>query len=189
MSNRTGLLVVNRIWLLHRAMAAGVLSKRRPALDLTPEEAFRRYRGFDGEPWPDRNHPEFQTEDGLASVAQELAVVDYVRRLPNAEDSELIALAPVGVTQLVVSSGWIFAGFDVGYFESEWSHFSIVLSEVLWGVCDELRLFAGRLNEHLLFWRREDAQALLELHHRLAQQGERLEEGEFEPISIFLKSR
>lgn len=191
MNRRIGILVVNRLELMDRAVRAGVLAKRKPAVEIPGEEVFRRYRGFDGVPWPDLEHPEFRTENGLAAVTDWSLVDQYVRKLPRHEDCDLVLLARPGTdAETVRKSGWTAAGFDFGYFDSEWSHFSVVLNEVLFGVHSELRSFASRLNEHLLLGTLGDAVALLTERNRLAQTGVDLEQGDvMEPIAIFLDAK
>jgi len=75
---------------------------------------------------------EFSTEDGLASVEDWPLVREYKEKLPRCEECDIIMLARPGTDdEAVRRAGWAAAGFDLGYFDSEWSHFSIVLNEVL----------------------------------------------------------
>jgi hypothetical protein len=189
MNRSAGILVVNRIELMRRAVQSGALARRKPAVDAPGEAVFRRYRGFDGVPWPDLEHPEFRTESGLAEVTDWALVEQYVRRLARPEDCDVLLLAqPKTDNEAALESGWMHAGFDLGYFDSEWSHFSVVLIEVLFGVHPELRAFASRLNEQLLMENVEDAIALLTERNRLAQRGVDLEQGDLiEPIAVFLR--
>jgi hypothetical protein len=114
-------------------------------------------------------------------------VVQYMSKLPNADECDLILLGPSGSTAPREELGWSPAGFDVGYFESEWSHFSVILNEVLFGVHDELRSFASRLNEHLLVETFEESWTLLKDRNRLARLGADLEQASrLEPIPVFL---
>jgi hypothetical protein len=87
--------------------------------------------------------------------------------------------------------GWSLAGFDIGYFESEWSHYSAILNEVLFGRYDELRTFAGRLNEHLLVATVELGLALIKERHRLLAMGRDLEQEppSMEPIVVRVRPR
>lgn len=189
MSNKIGLLAVDRLELMHRAVQAGVLAKRKPAVEIPAEKVFREYRGFDGVPWPDLEHPEFRTEDGLADIGDLALVEQYVRRLSRRDDCDVVLLAKPGADfETVRRAGWTVAGFDLGYFHSEWSHFSVVLNEVLFGVHFELRSFASRLNEHLLLRTLGDAIALLSERNQLAGTGVDLEQGDLmEPIAVFLR--
>ena len=189
MNRGAGILVVDRIELMRRAVQSGALAKRKPAVEAPSEEVFRRYRGFDGMAWPELEHPEFRTESGLAEMT-DLALVDqHVRRLARPEDCDMVLLARPGTyDEALLRPGWTLAGFDLGYFDSEWSHFSVVLNDVLFGVHAELRTFASRLNEHLLLGNLEDAITLLTERNRLAGAGVDLEEcALIEPITIFLR--
>jgi hypothetical protein len=100
----------------------------------------------------------------------------YIQNLPNASEWDVILLSRLGPTrESVRPAGWSHAGFDVGYFQSQWSHFSVILNEVVFGVHPELRLFASRLNEHLLLSRLESASELIAERKRLAAAGKDLE--------------
>lgn len=189
MNRRIGILVVDRFELMRRAARVGVLAKRKPAVEIPSEKVFREYRGFDGVPWPDLEHPEFRTEDGLAALGDSALVDQYVRKLSQREGCDLVLLARLGAdVEIVQKSGWTAAGFDLGYFHSEWSHFSVVLNEVLFGVHSALRSFGSRLNEHLLLGTLEDAVALLTERNQLAATGVDLEQGDLiEPIAMFLR--
>ena len=85
--------------------------------------------------------------------------------------------------------GWAPAGFDVGYFESEWSHYSTILNEVLLGSKAEFRAFAPRLNGHLLLPELSDAHALIAEHKRLLALGRDVERGppDFEAIAVHVR--
>ncbi len=182
-----GLLVVNRLELMRKAERAGSLAYRDPALAISAEEIFRRYRGLDGVAWPTEGHPPLRTEDGLAEPSQLAAIEQYARKPPFPHDNDIILLVPGGASnQDIQGLGWRAIGFDVGFFESELSHFSVVLNEVIWGRIDELRSFAGKLNEHLLLKTLGDAQALARVHDSLAREGRDVEDGEVEPFAIYV---
>ena len=187
MSRRAGLLAVNRIELFRRAEKSGSLLKRVPAPEMPHEEVFRRYRGFDGLAWPEFEHAEFQTEGGLADFADLARGDAYVRRLPHCAECEVIALARLEVAGLGLS-GWRPAGFDIGYFESEWSHFSVLLNEVVYASRPELRRFASALNKDLLAPTLALAIEVIAERSRLALTGADIEEApHVEPIAIFVR--
>jgi len=189
MNPKSGILVVNRFELMRRAAGAGVLAKREPALSIPHDEVFRRYRGFDGLSWPELDPRGFRVHDGLAAIADYPLVDEYARALAQAAECDVIVLAQHGAAiEAIREAGWSAAGFDLGYFESEWSHFSIILNEVLLGVHVELRSFAGGLNEHLLLAKPEDAVPILTERNRLAKLGNDFEqEVQAEPIAVFLR--
>jgi len=183
-----GILVVNRKDLLRRAEKSGTLSRRTPAINLAHEKIFHAYRGFDGQAWPELAHPAFETEDGLAALSAFGSVDAYLHALPQREEWEAIVLARPEDSGSV-GGGWRPVGFDLGYFESEWSHFSVLLNEVIYGTDAHLRRFAEALNESLLVPSLEVARELIAKRSQLAAVGADLEEGNMEPMAIFIADR
>lgn len=174
---RTGLLVVNRLELLRQAQAAGVLEERQAALEMSDTEVFARYRGFDGLAWPCPERLSFEIQDGLAPIAELPSVEGYLAALDSREECEIIVLAgsdepAPGMRQL----GWQAVGFDLGYFESEWSHYSILLNEVVYGLQSELRSYATKLNSFLLLDSIEEAAQLQNIRRKLFARGSDLEQ-------------
>jgi hypothetical protein len=185
--NRTeGLVVVDRLALLRTARRAGRLAEFRN--DEAQEGVFRRYRGFDGGVWPVQAHPQFATTEGLANEADKAAVEAYLRALPNSADCDLLLLVRGNAADFVDAPrpGWSFAGFDVGFFESEWSHFSVVLNEVIFGNIPELVSFTAKLGPCLLFASLDDALALGAAYRRVANAGGDVEQGDVQPIAVWL---
>lgn len=189
MNRRIGILVVNRFELLRLFEKSASFSTRLPARETTHDRVFCCYRGFDGAAWPEIEHAGFQTEDGLADFADVTRVDAYVKRLPCRAECDVIALGRVGVALGGPgATGWRPIGFDLGYFESEWSHFSVVLNEIIYAIHPELRRFARRLNEHLLLATLEDALEVAMERSRLAAAGADIEDGPYiEPIAIFVR--
>lgn len=188
MSNRDrGVLAVNRQALLRQAMSRGGIQSRTPSVNLTHEDIFRRYRGFDGESWPERDHPEFDTENGLASLSSMSAVQQYIDRLdPHGECDLILVDSTVSADYEPSDVGQKFLGFDVGIFESESSHFSSILNEVIYGHEPEMRAFAALLNEALLFSTVDDARDLHALRERLLKRGADLEDcGVFHTYAVY----
>jgi len=189
MSRRVGILVLNRLEALRQAKKSGALARRVAPRELTHESVFRHYRGFDGVVWPQLEHPHFQTEDGLASTDDSAAVDLYVSELPAGDEYDVIVLARLEVNQATLGeNGWHLAGFDVGYFDSEWSLFSVVLNEIVYGLCPDLRHFTTVLNEHLLIPTLEQAFEIVKERERVEAMGADLERAEhIEPIGIFIR--
>ena len=135
MLQRTGILAVDRMKLMRQAQGAGVFAQRSPSNGMTNDDAFRKYRGFDGRAWPEDSPRQFVVVDGLASIKEIEAVQVYADELRSAEDCDVILVAPSSVRELEVGGRpWKRIGFDVGVFESEWAHFSVLLNEVVYGV-------------------------------------------------------
>jgi hypothetical protein len=183
-SSILGVIAVDRLWLLERARASGVRKGPSPALDMTEEEVFRRYRGFDGQVWPVREHPDFATKDGLAPLSALPAVRRYVATLDPR--CEIVILS----TNELQTNGdgnekLRFVGWDVGFFESEWSHFSSILHECVFGSDEVLRSYAERLNSSVLFEHQADALAFLGARAEAAGRGAELEsDAEFAAFAI-----
>src|SRR5215831_20965336 len=133
MTRQSGLLVVNRSDLMRKAERSGSLANRTASLGISAEEVFRRYRGFDGEVWPMEVHTALHGEDGLGNPSQLQSIEEYARKLPSPQESDIILLVRRGVSDDIRRLQWRPIGFDVGFFESEWSHFSVILHEVIWG--------------------------------------------------------
>ena len=188
MSPDPGLLVLNRLHFMRQAAASGHLAQRAPAVPLSIEDIFRRYRGFDGVAWPSEGHPPLRDEDGLIDARLLEDTKRYRRELPSPEEHDLLMLVRHCEDRGPPSfPGWQFVGFDVGYFESPYSHFSVVLNEVIWGVIDELRSFGSRLNRDLLLDDVRDALELTARHEMLARQGADVEADGVFPIAVYVR--
>lgn len=146
-----------------------------PTVGGSHEAVFRQYRGFDGLAWPALDSLECRLDGGLADVG-DLPLVDaYVGGLSDRAECETVIVArdlPPGA----VIPGWRLAGFDLGYFEAEYSHFSVLLNEVLYGNSDALRGMKTRLNEHLLAPSLDAVDEIVLVRSRLAAAGADLEE-------------
>ena len=186
MTRTEGLVVVDRLAFLRMARRSGRLAG--PRNGESPDSVFRRYRGFDGGVWPVQEHPQFATTEGLADEADRAAVEAYLRTLPNAVDCDLLLLVRASAAGFegAPRPEWSFAGLDVGFFESEWSHFSVVLNEVIFGNIPELVSFTDKLGPYLLFESLDDALALASAHMRIANAGGDVEQGDFEPMAVWL---
>lgn len=190
MMRSSGILVVNRFEAMRRASQASGLPRRMPALPVTRIDVYRGYRGLDGWPWPEVERLPFEIEDGLADIADWSKVKAYLDELVCRDecDSVFLVRRPVDADH-VQASGWFFAGIDVGFYESEYSQYSVIFNEVIFGMYDELRRFADRLNEHLLLPSISDAWELIGERSRLQTQGADLEREppSMEPITVFIR--
>jgi hypothetical protein len=184
--NRSGIVVTNRLEFFRRAQENGTLAKRTPAIPRTHEQVFRAYRGFDGIQWPGLDHPGFAITKGVARFEDCKLVDAYVQELPRRDECEVIALTS-SLSGWAISAEWRFAGFDVGFLDSE-SRFSVILNEVIYGPCAALRRFAQVLNAHLLLDTVDQVAELLATHARLADEGADVEDGEgMEGLAIYLR--
>jgi len=150
------------------AVANGGLAQREPAVSLDPAEVFRRYRGFDGDVWPGRDSEGqfadaeltpmgLQLSSGLAPLSRLQQVLSYRERIDKNGECDVIGIRPTEQRRKDFinfddwPSGFTRVGLDIGFFDSEWSHYSCTLNEILWGTYPELRRFGDRLNKNLLF--------------------------------------
>jgi hypothetical protein len=159
---------------------------RLPALGKTHEEALGTYRGFDALAWPHEDHPGFRVHDGVARLSDLAQVRAYLASLPDYAECDLIA---IGTESTKPPPNWRFLGLDVGYFQSEWDRFSVLLNEVVYGAHEDLRRHAASLNRYLLLDSEAPARALLRERAEIARQGGDVEEGEMNTIAVFEPER
>jgi hypothetical protein len=123
-----------------------------------------KYRGIDGFPWPDRAQwSSMRFEHGVACVDQIGEVLELLRRQPESSDVELLYVESESGSRQFSGppTGFAFAGFDVGYIDSDLNCFSVVLNEVLVGSLSAMRQLSEKLNENLLFRSPEGASTAL----------------------------
>lgn len=172
-----GIVAVDRAAILRRS--GDVLAARTASLKMSPAQVFGAYQGLDGVPWPS---PPFEGwEDvGLIDVSELETVRDLVAKSGVGHDIDIVALAQGPVVKAMQELGWQLLGYDVGYFESRWSHFSVLLNEVVYGSVPNIRAYAKALNSNLLLDTDEDAAALLAI--RAGEASSDIEDGQ---MSIF----
>lgn len=173
-----GVLVVDRGWLLDKARSSGMLHSRKPeAFGMgSGEDTFQRYRGFDGLAWPGGAPRSIPVVEGLAEIDLLRAAVHYASVSGRGWDVVVLSAMRLDM-EVVVRQHLVFRGFDVGFFESEWSHFSSLLNECLFGSNERLRSFAARLNSSMLFANEADAGVYLNVRDEMARSGVSLESG------------
>jgi len=192
-STSSGLLVIRRINPLTDIPIDSPVTQqdaRVPALALSHEEIRTRYRGFEGWPWPDDvNFALPQLKHGLAVSHLLPAIEDYYEEVSKVHLCDLIYLDfTEGISaSLELPPKFKFLGYDYGYYVWEYNHFSSLFHEVIYGIYDEMKSYAGMLNDHLLL---PDVQILRSLHSartRLLENGADLErDGEgLGPIAIY----
>ena len=187
MSRRTGIVVIDRLKLLRDHENSHGAPMRAPSIEGSHEEICRRYRGFDGFLWPELEHRDFATEDGLADLKDLDEVDAYLMKLPSRSDCDIVVLSRDDAARLR-DPQWNHIGFDIGYFDSEWSRFSVIMNEVIYGTVPELRQFANELNKQLLFDNLECAHLLMKEREKVAALGADVEKAEcIEPIAIFVR--
>ncbi|GEM_PF-6135837 len=191
----TGLLVTNRD-IFRRDRRLPRSRERLPAIDGTEDEVLRKYRGFDGRPWPDRDALEayrITLTDGLASFDQYDKVLAYYADM--SKQHELVYLLALGFPGVenphpLLSNQFFFAGYDYGYYLAEYSVFSSIFNEMIFGYYEELRNFAKELNNYLLAPSLDLVKSIHDVRTKMLNTaGTDLERGgpdEFGPIAVYL---
>lgn len=132
------------------------------------------YRGFDGHAWPGNLIDDVALVDGLAPISELDRLMEYLKRLDGLD----IDLIYCSFGEEPGIEGLEFVGYDVGYYESEYLHYSVILNEVLYGSCARLNAFVERLNMQLLATAEADALELLAIRESIGKSECDLEKGE-----------
>jgi len=167
MNMKLGIVVIDRFAAL-RANAR-TAPKRRPVGGKNHREVAAAYRGFDGAVWPGLQDGQLPVVDGIVGIESLDAVRTYVRGLPNSAEIDVIVLAPIHGSGAEQLPEWRQIGFDIGYYESQWSHFSVLLNEVVYGVNATMTAFAIELNESLLCDSEQAAARIIAARRHLAE--------------------
>ena len=176
---REGYLLVRRVnWLAERSAALPLV--RPPGIACPLEDVWRTYRGFDGEAWPGLEDTDtLGLVHGLVPPGDLRLLEPRIREQWSQPSHELLYLRSLdaGAESKAppLQDGLALLGSDFGYYESEHSHYSALLHELLYGTYDELRQFASRLNAALLFENATDAWAFGRTRDTLLQRGADLE--------------
>lgn len=145
------------------------LLKMNKVPGLTVEQIISKYQGFEGEDIAyyqiSENDPEFKEKIDLfyESLSSKKYLFLYVSLSENVNP--------------LLSSVAVKVGFDVGACEDDWTIYSSIFNEILFGYYDELISFQSFLNENFLFSDRESAEHYLKVHRELAAEGKGVEEG------------
>ena len=153
----------------------------------TALEVLQKYRGFDGVAWPGELVRDVQLTNGLASLDELDRLTAYVCGIGSPE-IDLVYCADETDTDL---TGFRFLGYDVGYYCTEYLHYSVVLNELLYGTEPRLVQYASWLNTNLLFESAADARHLLKTRALMQGISVDLERGDesLDPIGIFAPMR
>lgn len=134
------------------AVSRGAMARGRSS-HLPATEALRRYRGFDGIPWP-LPCTGIALSEGLAALGQWEAVRAYFDRCRHMFTCELLWCVQLGGDSRYQGreppNGFAPVGFDYGFCRGEESTYSVLFHEVLFGRYPALTQCVDLLNEHLL---------------------------------------
>ena len=182
MIQRSGVLLVERVnWWAEGRSRRGF----QPAVPVSQHELLHRYRGIDGRPWPDELCIA-SAPGGVAPVQEwETLAALVANDTARIYDLLFVAIPPGPISPPI---GAAFLGFDVGILD-EYNDYSSVFHEVICGSIPELREYATRLNDALLFGERADADAYLRLHGELRTRGADVEDDDCLTIAIYGEAR
>lgn len=134
------------------AVSRGAMARFRSSR-LPAAEALRRYRGFDGIPWP-LSPTGIALSEGLAALEQWEAVCTYFNSCRRMFACELLWCVRLGGDSGYMAreppNGFAPVGFDYGFCKGEESTYSVLFHEVVFGRYPALTQCIELLNEHLL---------------------------------------
>lgn len=156
------------------------------------EDICARYRGIDGEAWPELVAQDaLDLDAGLAPAGSLYKVTGYFHNLPADCDARLLMCARQDRTAEgePPTDDFVFRGFDVGHWFNEYIAggytYSAVCNELLFGQYEELRRHFDMLNESLLFPDIAHAADFIAVRRVLLERGADLEESDDEfPMCI-----
>ncbi|MEK7449364.1 MAG: hypothetical protein AAB019_07760 [Planctomycetota bacterium] len=180
---RSGFLVVKRFDFADSRFAW----RNTPAsVSLSDKEIMRKYKGFDGEPWPEAEGLEkLQINNGVVDMRQYDVIVSYYEKVSKKYPSDFLYLdfPEIPSKQKLLPSCFFFCGYDCGIYLSESNRFSVIYNAVIYGSYDEMRKYSKLLNEYLLLSSLEDVKRIHDTHTRLRIEGADLEtEDEYDNV-------
>jgi hypothetical protein len=141
------------------------------------------YRGFDGSAiWPEELLLTIKRTDGLAELDQ-WAALDTIAREHSAVfpyDAVIVAHAP---SMIVAPGATELFGYDFGWYDAEYSHFSSIRNEAMRNVPD---LWRDGFNEYGLLPTLEDVDRYAAMRESLRREGANIELAGPEPYPIMV---
>jgi hypothetical protein len=114
--------------------------------EVVNQDIFKRYKGFDGEIWPDSDRFE-----GLAHITDIEEVIDYYKSICLKNINSYFDLIYLNKDSIQLNiPNFIFGGYDFGYFISKYNYYSVLLNEVIFGREAKMKKFTCKLNANLL---------------------------------------
>lgn len=148
--------------------------KRLPVIGLNQNEVISRYRGIEGDLWPDESSAQFSaTDTGLAPIAAASEILRFAARLCELSPDKQYDVILVDPSLSANNSAPI--GYECGYLEGDQNVFSAILNDIIYGRFPALINFRTALNEHLLFNSLDAAKSFLQCRDELIQAGYDLE--------------
>jgi hypothetical protein len=129
--------------------------------------------------------------DGLVPETRLAEIRIYFSRVSRRSPCDLLRIS---LQEPLPSPGYLegcdapFAGYDVGYYDGAYAHYSLLSSEVMSGRYEVLARYETALNRYGLLPTKDLANEVVRQASDLRRQGYNLEVGEFVPIAINLIS-
>jgi hypothetical protein len=179
---KSGLLLIERRDWEKEAAKHGITSASLP-VQVAANQLVNVCRGIDGWCWPG-SHIELSLplQDGLLPRNSAAELSAFLNQLPAALTCDVLDIEfPATLERLHEAH---FLGFDFGYYEGRFNHFSCIIHEIIFGHYQELRRFGTLLNANLLFPSLQPAHEFAATRSRLLREGVDLESGEVYPIAV-----
>ncbi len=152
-TERYGYLVLRRINYFEEPSPAQ--QARISATGLSHKEILVRYKGIEGEPWPETpclQDIRISDSKGIVLEDQMIELAQYYHQaLKIYGRVDMICLANPYCADESLLEHAEFVGYDWGCFESQYNYFSSVFNEIVYGLYPQLTEFADTLNDNLLF--------------------------------------
>ena len=157
----TGILVIYRRYLCNTKSIRYLNIQSN--LDTPINELLCKYRGIEGEVWPDSPVLDkvILNKYGFAPVDQLSTINEYLYDI-NRNCVDVIVVEPI-MTEYnsnILTSNYQL-GFDCGYCNNYGSVYSIIFNEIVFGDYAGLTKYANKLNSHILLNSLEDARHIL----------------------------
>lgn len=108
-----------------------------PPEPLTADDVLSRYRGLDGEAWPDDADLGSHSDSGLIPIGTFSRVNAYFQRVRRKYRADLVVLgSPPAGRSVRGLEECHFRGYDYGYYEGAYSSLSVLVHEVMSGQYD-----------------------------------------------------
>ncbi len=161
---------------------------RAPSMDYTVEDVESKYFGVALDVWLEEEYTDVpEVTDGLAPIHRLSEVVIVANRLARVSHSFIMYLSISDDSSLKLPEGFRFLGYDLGYFLSDYNRYSVLESEIVYGLNEETMRYASELNEHFLLNSLSMAERIRMVRLSLIDRGVSLENDErCSPIGIWL---
>jgi len=157
---------------------------------ISDREVLERYAGLDGRLWPDDpGAAGIELDGGLAPLGQLDRVRTYFRSLRPKVRCDLLVVEHEPAEKRSDHPELRFLGYDLGFLEGEYNHYSFLRQEIILPRFEELAAFTSWLNQNLLLDSLEATKEIAGARASLEARGksfETPESGEIsDPLAVF----